>query len=141
MAILFNHQTKKFTLKQKRKIREWILLTAYLEKKEIGDLSYVFCDDEYLLELNKKYLKHKTYTDIITFDYSSSTEINAEIYISTDRVRENALVYHTLFDSELNRIIIHGVLHCFGYSDKTPKSSEIMRKRENHFLKLLSELQ
>lgn len=140
MAITFYYQVPKFSLPQKKRIIDWILLVAFLERKEVDDIDYVFCDDEFLFQLNLHFLHHKTYTDIITFDYSTKRKIAAEIYISADRVKENALVYKTAFNEELRRVSIHGVLHCMGYSDKTKRGQLLMRKKENEYLELFSEM-
>ena len=119
---------------------DWVLLVAYLQQKEVEDLSYVFCTDDYLLDLNKKFLRHNTFTDIITFDYSKGKKISAEIYISTQRVEENAKNLGVPFRKELHRVMIHGVLHCMGYSDKTQRAKSAMRKKEDKYLDLLSEM-
>ena len=100
-------------------------------------LNYIFCTDEYLREINIQFLKHKTYTDIITFNYNpSKTEIEGEIYISIDRVRENADTYKTDFLTELNRVMIHGVLHLLGYNDKNKSEKRAMREKEDSYLSL-----
>jgi len=100
----------------------------------LGDITYVFCDDEYLHKLNVQFLDHDTLTDIISFDYSLGKEIHGEIYISIERVKENAADFNVDFDSELNRVIIHGVLHYCGYKDKTDEEQKTMREKENQAL-------
>lgn len=140
MAIAFHYQTADFSFRNQKKIKEWILLVAFIEHKEVEELGFIFCNDDYLLQLNRQFLKHQTLTDIITFDYTSQNVINAEIYISTERVRENAKDFGVNFTKELQRVIIHGVLHCCGYSDKLEKDKTLMRKKENEYLQLLDEL-
>lgn len=140
MAISFHSQVSKFNLKKKKKIIDWILLVAYLERFEVNEISYVFCDDEFLLKLNNDFLHHNYYTDIVTFDYSASRKIEAEIYISIERVKENSKLLNTYFEEELGRVMIHGLLHCMGYSDKSKWSQNRMRKRENECLKLFSQI-
>lgn len=135
MAISFYNQSLRFNLKNKRIIRQWIKNIAGLEKKEVGEISYIFCTDEELLKINIEHLQHHTYTDIITFDYTEEKKISADIFVSIDRVKENAEKFNTDFENELHRVMIHGVLHLCGYKDKTKEQSEIMRKKENRALK------
>jgi rRNA maturation RNase YbeY len=123
-------------------LRDRNLLKAYLEglykkeKRKLEQCNYVFCSDDYLLEINRQYLKHDYYTDIITFDLSEpNTPLNAEIYISVDRVRDNARQFNTSIHQELHRVIFHGALHLCGYKDKTTKEEELMRKMEDKYLK------
>jgi len=99
-----------------------------------GDLSIIFCNDDYLLDINKKFLKHDYYTDIITFDQSDNNVISGDLYISMERVKENAKIYRTTYTSELFRVIFHGVLHLVGYEDKDDESSKKMREKENYYL-------
>ena len=106
------------------------------EKKKLRSLQYVFCSDEYLLQINKGFLKHDYYTDIITFDLSSSSEVEGEVYISLDRVKENALSFSQSYYKELLRVIIHGALHLCGYKDKTKSQVAEMRKTEDLYLLL-----
>jgi rRNA maturation RNase YbeY len=116
----------------------WLEKSIKNEGKIAGDLSFVFCDDEYLHKINLQYLKHDTYTDIITFDYTEANIIAGDIFISIDRVKENATAFNTLFENELSRVIIHGVLHLVGYKDKTEEESTLMRAKEDFYLNLLS---
>lgn len=109
----------------------WLNAVATSEDKTIGNLSYVFCSDDFLLEINQSYLNHDTYTDIITFDYNEDGLLNGEIYISTDRVVENALRFRESETDELHRVMVHGLLHLCGYPDKTDEEKDIMRKLEN----------
>ena len=104
------------------------------EGKKNGDLNFVFCSDDYLLKLKREYLKHDYYTDIITFDYCEGDKIAGDMYISVDRVAENARNYGLTFDTELRRVILHGVLHLCGYDDKTDEEQTSMREKENYYL-------
>jgi len=108
----------------------WLNKLVKSERKFIGELHFIFCDDEYLLELNKKYLNHDTYTDIISFDYTKGNKIGGDIFISIDRIKENALEYNASFDQELRRVMAHGILHLLGYNDKTENEKVQMRNKE-----------
>lgn len=119
--------------------KEWISSTILSEEYEVGEINYVFCSDDYLLDINKKFLDHDTLTDIITFDYTNGNVINGEIYISTERVKENAVDYGVSFDHELRRVIIHGILHLCGYGDKSSSEKSIMRDIEDKYLKIFQE--
>ena len=123
---------------QKRKITAWIKKTIVCEEKTPGDISFIFCSDNYLLEVNKQYLNHDYFTDIITFDYVENNLISGDIFISCDRVRENGEEFNTGFENELLRIIIHGVLHLLGYKDKNKKDKLLMTEKENVYLNALS---
>lgn len=125
-----------FLLEEQSKYSRWIKSVIHSEGKKLEELSYIFCDDEYLLTLNKDYLQHDTYTDIITFDYSVGKILQGDIYISTERVLENAQTYSVSFKEELRRVIIHGVLHLCGYKDKTEEQSLLMRSKEEEKMKL-----
>jgi len=120
--------------------REWIAAAVTGEGFTLGEIVYVFCDDEYLLNINQEFLKHDTYTDIITFDNTLGKLVSGEIYISTDRVAENAEVFNVSFLTELARVVIHGVLHLCGYKDKTKADEIAMRDRENYYLSILEVL-
>lgn len=133
--ILFSNADIRFSLKNKRKIVQWIIETIEKEKKTCGQIFFVFCSDTFLLDLNQRFLKHNTYTDIITFDYTEGKNLNGEIYISIDRVKENAQKFKVDFEKELLRVIIHGILHLAGYKDKTKEQKEKMRKKEDWALK------
>ena len=114
----------------------WLNAVATSEDKTIGNLSYVFCSDDFLLEINQSYLNHDTYTDIITFDYNEDGLLNGEIYISTDRVVENALRFRESETDELHRVMVHGLLHLCGYPDKTDEEKDMTRKLENEKIKM-----
>ena len=120
-----------------QKFRDWTERVIREEGQAPGLLNFVFCDDEYLLELNKKYLNHHTLTDIITFDYAEEMEgLSGDIFISVDRVRDNAEQLEVSFHDELRRVVIHGVLHLLGYKDKTAAQKARMREKENYYLTL-----
>ena len=127
-----------FSLKTESALIKCIRSLAKQELREIGDITFVFCDDNYLHKINLEFLDHDTYTDIITFDYSAGNEIISEVYISVDRVAENAKKFSQTFENEIHRVMIHGVLHLCGYKDKLAKDKQIMRDKENHYLSLLT---
>ena len=133
--ITFNYETD-FFLDKSSKISEWILNTISLENFTLGEINYIFCNDSYLLDINKKYLNHDTFTDIISFDYTIGKQINGDIYISIDRIKENSKLYNTSFNNELLRVMIHGVLHYLGYKDKTTDEKKTMRLKEDYYLSL-----
>ena len=133
--ILFHSETK-YTLPSKRKYKNWLSRLAETEQKKIGEINYIFCDDEYLLKVNQQYLQHDTYTDIISFDYSEGKAVSGDIMISVERVNENAQKYQVSFDDELLRVMAHGILHFCGYKDKTTKESSMMRSKEDAAVKL-----
>lgn len=114
-------------------LRKWIKDVVESHKKTVGKISYVFCSDEYLLKMNNEYLKHDYYTDVITFDNTEDNKISGEVYISVDRVAENAKAYSTE-DTEIFRVMIHAVLHMLGYDDKTPEKQKEMREAEDKCL-------
>ena len=107
-----------------------------MENKNIENLSFIFCSDEYLLKINKNYLTHDFYTDVISFDYTEENLVSGDIFISIDRVKENAIIFSSSIKDELHRIIIHGLLHLLGYSDKTPRLKAIMKDKEDFYLSL-----
>jgi probable rRNA maturation factor len=102
--------------------------------KEVGDINYVFCNDEFLLEINRSYLDHDYYTDVITFDYSEGSCLSGDVFVSIDRVMENAGDFNVSFLSELSRVIVHGVLHLAGYKDKHKDDEQLMRSKEDYYL-------
>ena len=113
----------------------WLSDCVLMLDKQIGDIHIALMDDDDLLELNQKHLGHNDYTDVITFDYSTTNEVNCDIAVSTDRVSENAALEGVSVENELARVLIHGILHCVGYSDKTPNETQIIRKKEDEMLK------
>lgn len=114
--------------------RLWITQAILKEGYELGEITIIFCNDPYLHSINLEFLKHDTFTDIITFDYVLGKQINGEIYISLERVKDNAAEYNVPFSEELNRVIIHGILHLCGYKDKTTLEIETMRRKEEEYL-------
>ncbi|MDD3033641.1 MAG: rRNA maturation RNase YbeY [Bacteroidales bacterium] len=128
----------KFNYKNRRASKRWILSALEEEnvfkKKKFEELSIIFCSDEYLLDMNKKYLGHDYFTDVITFDNSEENTFSGDIFISIDRVRENAGTFGQLFIDELHRVIIHGVLHLSGYDDGTEQEQKMMRSREDYYI-------
>jgi rRNA maturation RNase YbeY len=135
MAISFQNQNIVFKLSEKIKTRQWIKQIIALEKKQLGQLNFVFTTDEEVLKMNIQFLNHTTYTDIITFDDCDGFVINGDIIISIDRVKENAQKFKSDFETEIKRVLIHGVLHLCGYKDKKVADAELMRKKENWALK------
>ena len=125
-----------FVLEQSERVDSWLKAAALKESYGIDSLGYVFCSDDFLLEINQQFLDHDTLTDIVTFDYTEGTILNGEIYISTDRVADNAKDFNVDFDTELRRVIIHGLLHMCGYGDKTDDEKSNMRKKEDEYLAL-----
>ena len=134
--ISFNYETE-FKLESEERISKWIVDTISSENHKLEEINYVFCDDEYLHKLNVEFLNHDTLTDIISFDYSVGKIIQGDIFISIERVKDNAIDFNTTFKNELNRVIIHGVLHYCGFKDKTEGDAKIMRDKENQYLKAL----
>lgn len=133
--ITLNYETN-FEPKNAKKIVKWISESIILETHKEGDVTYIFCDDNYLLKLNSKYLKHSVLTDIISFDYSASKVISGDIFISIDRVKENAMKFSDSIEDELHRVMIHGILHFCGYNDKTKEEKALMRNKEDYYLSL-----
>ena len=135
--ISFNYETD-FELLNESQLSDWISTTILNEKCKEGEINYVFCDDEYLHKLNVEFLNHDTLTDIISFDYSAGKELHGDIYISIERVADNAKDFKSDFIDELHRVMIHGILHYCGYKDKTEADETVMRQRENDYLAKLS---
>jgi probable rRNA maturation factor len=134
--ITFQKQEVQFRLQGISRLKNWISAVVTKEKKECGNLSFVFMDDQTLLSHNQQFLGHDTYTDIITFDYPEGKQVNGDILISVERVRENAGKFDVAFETELRRVMIHGVLHLCGYKDKKKEDQVLMRKKENAALRL-----
>ena len=122
---------------KKTDIRNWVKQVAQLHGKRVGEVSYIFCDDEKILEVNRQYLQHDYYTDIITFDYTVGDKISGDLFISLDTVRTNAEQFEQPYERELHRVIIHGILHLCGINDKGPGEREIMEQHENEALEKL----
>lgn len=132
----FSSELTPFKFQNTRKTANWLRKVCRHENRVLGSLSYVFCSDSYLKALNKRYLNRSVLTDILSFDYSESDEIQGEIYISIPRVRENARKYKQVFATELRRVIVHGLLHLTGLKDKTPSQKAQMRRKEEACLSL-----
>ena len=115
---------------------DWLQKVIALEKKKLGEIIFVFCNDSYLLEKNIQFLKHETLTDVISFDYSEGYKISGDIFISIDRVQENAEIFKVRFLNELDRVMVHGLLHLLGYKDKTKEDSKLMRRKEDIYLSI-----
>lgn len=136
--IYFHTEAIPFRLKKSAELKTWIQRIIKARKKTPGNINFIFCSDRYLLELNKKYLKHDYFTDIITFNQSDDERvISGDIYISVERVRENAATARHPADDELHRVMIHGILHLLGYNDKSASEKKKMRQKEDEYLKLL----
>lgn len=125
-----------FKLQNEEELSSWLLFILDQEDRELGEVSYIFCSDEYLADINNKYLKHNTLTDIISFDYSLGKVVSGDIYISTERVSENASERELAFEDELHRVMAHGMLHYIGYKDKTDSEMKTMRSKEDYYLSL-----
>lgn len=138
MAIYYQSEGIKFPAIKRREMTNWIKQVAASFGKKVGDVSYIFCSDEKILEVNNQYLQHDYYTDIITFDYTEADAISGDIFISLDTVKSNSEQFKTVYDNELHRVIIHGILHLCGINDKTGEEQEEMTKYENEMLKLLN---
>ena len=139
MAIAYYAEEVKLPAIKKKAVGDWIRKVASLYGKRTGDISYIFCSDEKILEVNKQYLQHDYYTDIISFDYTEGTKISGDLFISLDTVKSNSENFWTDYTEELHRIIIHGILHLCGINDKGPGEREIMTQKENEALALLPE--
>jgi len=136
-SIRFFYEDIDFKITHPRKTQSWLKAVLQAENKKLSTVNYIFCSDAYLLEINIQYLNHNTYTDIITFDGSDQPDlIEGDIYISIDRVKENAKEFDSTLDNELHRVIIHGVLHLIGYNDKNSKQKLVMRRKEDAYLSL-----
>ena len=125
-----------FIFRGKTLNNRWLRLVAESEIRKIGDISIIFCSDNYILDVNQKYLQHDYFTDIITFDYCEGDKISGDLFISVDSVKENAIEYGTDFKEELNRVIVHGILHLIGYDDHNDDDIRQMRSKENYYLSL-----
>ncbi len=138
MAISFYTEEVKMPPIRKKEVTEWIKKVADLHGKKTGDVSFIFCNDEKILEVNNQYLKHDYYTDIITFDYTQGNKISGDLFISLDTVKSNSEQFETVYLQELHRIIIHGVLHLCGQEDKTDDARAEMTKLEDEALALIT---
>mgnify|MGYP002622096604 FL=1 len=139
MSIRFSSQSGNFEPREPQKVKEWLAEVICRRGKSVGNINYLFCDDEYLIGINRQYLNHDTYTDIITFDYVAGGLISGDILISIDRVGENATKFDVPFEHELHRVIVHGMLHLLGQGDKTDDEAREMRRLEEEALALFRE--
>jgi probable rRNA maturation factor len=137
-AIHFHSELPRFKLLKRQALIKWLNTVILSCKRATGELNFVFCSDDYLLDLNIRFLSHDYYTDVITFDYSEKKIVSGDIYISLDRVKDNAKTQKLEFDDELHRVMVHGVLHLLGYTDKGKGNKLRMRKLEDKYLSLLS---
>lgn len=129
-----------YQFKPKRFTSSWLKTVAESEIRKLGDVNIIFCSDNYILDINQRYLQHDYFTDIITFDYCDGNILSGDLFISVESVRENALEYGTEFDEELNRVIVHGILHLVGYDDHAEDDIVVMRSKENYYLDLRNSL-
>jgi probable rRNA maturation factor len=133
--ISFNYEID-YEIPEETIYTDWISSVIISENKSEGEINYIFCDDDYLVDINQQYLNHDTLTDIISFDYSLGNEIHGDVYISIERVRENAEEFNVSFEEELKRVMIHGILHYCGYKDKSESDELLMRSKEDEKIKL-----
>ena len=134
--ITYHFEQTKFVFRQKTLTSKWLRLVAESEIRRIGDISIIFCSDNYILDINRRYLGHDYFTDIITFDYCEGDRLSGDLFISVDSVRENSVEYGTEFKDELNRVIVHGILHLIGYDDHAEEDVKVMRSKEDYYLSL-----
>lgn len=139
MAITYHTEGVQMPQIKKRETSEWIKAVAATYEKRVGEIAYIFCSDEKILEVNRQYLQHDYYTDIITFDYCEGNRLSGDLFISLDTVKTNAEQFNTTYDEELHRTIIHGILHLCGINDKGPGEREIMEEAENKALAMLTD--
>ena len=140
VMIRYFNEDIKFVLKQKLLNNRWLKTVAGSEMRRICDINIIFCSDNYILDVNMKYLEHDYFTDIITFDYCEKDILSGDLFISIDSVRENASFYGTDFEDELNRVMVHGILHLIGYDDHSESDIAQMRAKENYYLQLRESL-
>lgn len=138
--ISYYNEDISFNLKAKLLNNRWLKMVIESEIKKTGDISIIFCSDNYILDVNMKYLQHDYFTDIITFDYCEGNRISGDLFISIDSVRENAIHYGVDFETELDRVMVHGVLHLLGYDDHSPEDIAVMREKENYYIQMKAAL-
>ncbi len=134
-------QDTDFKFVKRRLNNLWLNMVAESEVKKLGNINIIFCSDNYILDVNMKYLQHDYFTDIITFDYCEKNILSGDLFISVDSVRENSIFFKTEFSDELNRVIVHGLLHLIGYDDHTPEEQKVMREKENYYLELRNHIE
>ena len=138
--ISYHFENTDFVFMERDLNNRWLRTVAESEMKRIGNIAIIFCSDGYLLDVNRKYLGHDYFTDIITFDYCEGERLSGDLFISVDSVRENAVEYGTEFANELNRVMVHGLLHLIGYDDHTEEDVKTMREKENQYLGIRSHI-
>ena len=138
--ISYHFENTDFVFRERDLNNRWLRAVAESEMKRIGNIAIIFCSDGYLLDVNRKYLGHDYFTDIITFDYCEGERLSGDLFISVDSVRENAVEYGTEFANELNRVMVHGLLHLIGYDDHTEEDVKTMREKENQYLGIRSHI-
>lgn len=136
LPFFFFTEDRNYRLTQKSEIRTWLNLAISDHNRTVREVNYIFCSDHHLHSINKRFLRHDTYTDIITFDYAEDERIRADVYISIDRARENATTYGVSVSDEVHRLLIHGLLHLLGYADKQPNEKAQMTAKEEYYLSL-----
>jgi len=134
--ISYHFEDTDFVFKGKARNNRWLKLTAESEIRRIGEINIIFCSDNYVLDINQRFLSHDYYTDIITFDYCEGDKLSGDLFISVDSVRENAIEYGEEFERELARVMVHGILHLIGYDDHTKADQKEMRSKEDYYLSL-----
>lgn len=141
--ISYHKQDTKFDFSGKRKINKWIRQVVHKETSganTVGDIAFIFCSDRYMLDINSKYLNHKHHTDVITFSYNENSVINGDVFIGINTVKENSKIFNVVFSNELNRVIIHSILHLLNYNDSTKKEKSIMKSKEDFYLNFFDTL-
>jgi rRNA maturation RNase YbeY len=138
MSVFYETVDVPFPKFKRRETKKWISLTIEKYHKRMGSITYIFCSDEEILRINKQYLNHDYYTDIITFDYTENEIVSGDLFISSDTVRTNSEKFQTDYNEELHRVMVHGILHLCGFNDKTPEDERLMRKMEDEALKVLN---
>ena len=136
--VTYNFEDTVFQFKSKVKTRKWLSIVAQSEIRRLGQINIIFCSDNYLLDINQRFLQHDYFTDIITFDYCKADVLSGDLFISVDSVRENSIEYCSEFSEELSRVIVHGLLHLIGYDDHSEKDRKLMRKKEDYYLSILN---
>ena len=134
--VSYFYENTQFQFKGKLKNNQWLRLVAESEIRRIGDVNIIFCDDNYILDINQRFLGHDYFTDIITFDYCEGDKLSGDLFISIDSVRENAVEFSESFERELSRVMVHGILHLIGYDDHTKSQQKQMREKEDYYLSL-----
>ena len=136
MAVSFHSKQISFTLPNQRVVADWLQKVSVSEKKKLTEVSYIFCSDDYLLEMNRQYLNHDYFTDVITFDYCEGNDVSGDVFISIERVSENAQTVGVPTIDELHRVMVHGLLHLLGYADKSDTDKQQMTSKEDFYLSL-----